>query len=283
MRLPKPVRNLYEHAKEVLARYSADNGTLMAAAISFFVFLSLIPLALLAVAAFAFFLGSTQQAEQRIVDLLGVKSVGPGVGKIVRQVIQDRGAATGLGILVFMWSGSSLIVTLEMVMNHVWNVDERRSYLTRRLISFAVLLALMLLLGVSFGMTAAITAIRSHDLIPGLHLGWFWDLLTYLVPLAITIVTFTLFYKILPNTTVPWASAISGGVFVGLLWEVAKYAFSYYVANVSNYNQIYGSLGGVILLLFWINYSSIIVIYGAELASIRAERHPDIAVREEQN
>lgn len=252
----------------------------MAAAVSFFAFLSLIPLALLAIAVFGFVLGSTDQAQQMIVGVLGANSVGPGVDNIVKQVIQDRGAATGFGILVFLWSGSTMIVTLEMAMNHIWNVEERRSYVTKRLISFAVLVILVVLLGLSFAMTAAITAIRSHNLIPWvLDMGWFWDLLTYLVPLAITIVTFTLFYEILPNTKVPRASAFAGGLLAGLLWEAAKYAFSYYVANVANYNQIYGSLGGIILLLLWIYYSSIIVIYGAELASIRADAHPDITNR----
>ncbi|MCE5314286.1 MAG: YihY/virulence factor BrkB family protein [Armatimonadota bacterium] len=278
--LPEPVAKVYACAKKILARYSDDNGSLMAAAVSFFAFLSLIPLALLAIAVFGFVLGSTDQAQQMIVGVLGANSVGPGVDNIVKQVIQDRGAATGFGILVFLWSGSTMIVTLEMAMNHIWNVEERRSYVTKRLISFAVLVILVVLLGLSFAMTAAITAIRSHNLIPWvLDMGWFWDLLTYLVPLAITIVTFTLFYEILPNTKVPRASAFAGGLLAGLLWEAAKYAFSYYVANVANYNQIYGSLGGIILLLLWIYYSSIIVIYGAELASIRADAHPDITNR----
>lgn len=273
MRLPRPFIKAYKHIREIISEYNADNGSLVAAAVSFYVFLSLIPLALLAIAVFAFFLGSTAQAEQKLMTVLGVGSVGPGIGKLVEQVIQDRGAATGFGLLTFLWSGISLIVTLETAMNHVWNVGERRSYLKKRLISVAVLLMLIVLLGVSFGMTAAITAIRSRDLIPEFHIGWFLDLLTYLLPLAITVFTFTLFYKILPNTIVPWTSAFAGGAFAGVMWEMAKYAFSYYVANFADYNQVYGSLGGVILLLFWIYYSSVIVIYGAELASIRAGRY----------
>lgn len=270
--LTRPFTKAYASIRVVLKEYSSDNGSLVAGAMSFYIFLSLVPLALLAIAIFAFVLGSTAQAQQRIIDILGVNSVGPGIGQMVRQAIEDRGAATGLGVLAFLWSGISLIATLEGAMNHIWDVEQKRSYLSKRLIALAVLLMLIVLLGISFGMTAAITAIRSHDLIPELHLSWFWDFLTYLLPLVISIATFTALYKILPNTSVALKAALIGGIFAGVMWEIAKYAFSYYVTNFANYNQVYGSLGGIILLLLWIYYSSIIVILGAEMASMRS-RH----------
>lgn len=272
MRLPVPIKSTYDYVRKILNEYSSDNGSLIAGAVSFFIFLSLVPLALLAIALFAFLLGSTADAQKKLVDMMGVSSVGPGVGRIISQAIQARGAATGFGILAFLWSGISLIATLENALNHVWDIEEQRSFFKTRLMALGVLLMLLVLLGVSFGMTAAITAIRSHDLIPGLHLSWVFDILSYILPLVVTIATFTALYKILPNTQVPWGSALVGGVFAGVMWEIAKYAFSYYVANFANYNQVYGSLGGVILLLLWIYYSSIIVILGAEMASMRS-RH----------
>jgi membrane protein len=270
--LTKPLVKAYASVRGVLNEYSSDNGSLVAGALSFYIFLSLVPLALLAIAIFAFVLGSTTQAQQRIMEVVGVNTVGPGIGRMVKQAIEDRGAATGFAVLAFLWSGISLVATLESAMNHIWNVEQKRGYLNKRLVALGMLLMLIVLLGISFGMTAAITAIRSHDLIPELHLGWFWDLLAYLLPLVITISTFTALYKILPNTKVALKPALIGGVFAGVMWEIAKYVFSYYVANFANYNQVYGSLGGVILLLLWIYYSSIIVILGAEIASMRS-RH----------
>ncbi len=48
-----------------------------------------------------------------------------------------------------------------------------------------------------------------------------------------------------------------GGVFAGVLWELAKYVFSYYVRTFADYNKVYGSLAGIILILVWIYVSAI--------------------------
>jgi membrane protein len=92
------------------------------------------------------------------------------------------------------------------------------------------------------------------------------------VPLLVSILTFTIFYWIVPNTHVPVIVALAGGSFAGALWEIAKYGFSYYATHFANYSAVYGSLAGVILLLVWIYYSAIVVIMGAEVASVYAGR-----------
>lgn len=281
MKLSGYVRHLFTFGKEVVQDYTKDNGSLVAAAVSFYVFLSFLPLILLAVSLASYILGAGR-SQDLILGLIRDNApsfVGQGgidVRKIVEQVVKGRGAATGFGVLTLIWTGTSVIATFENAINLIWNVREPRGFLKQRLLAIGLLLLMGALLGASVGITALVTAIRALDLkvfeLAPSQWGWLWQTIGLLIPLMITVTTFTLFFKIVPNTRVPWKPALLGGVFAGILWEIAKYGFSYYASNIANYSAVYGPLAGVILLLVWIYYSAIVTVLGAEVASVHAGR-----------
>ena len=284
MRLPAPLKAAYEFVKEVLQGYSRDNGALMAAAVSFYVFLSLIPMLLVAVALAGYFLGSPEQAQATVLNKLR-PALAPGktgegimslVSEVVGEVVKGRGAATGLGLLVLLWTGTTAVANLGRAINLAWKTEQRRSFIKARLVALLTFVAVGVLLGASFGLTAAIGAIKGSSksflgIAPG-QWPWIWSFLGYLVPLLVTIGTFTIVYEILPNTRVRLTTALIGGVFAGIMWEAAKQAFSVYVNNFANFSKVYGSLGGIILLLVWINYSAMVTILGAEVAAATQRR-----------
>ena len=59
-----------------------------------------------------------------------------------------------------------------------------------------------------------------------------------------------------------------------LLWEIAKRGFAYYLTRIPAYDRVYGTIGSAIGLVFWIYYSSVILLLGAELASVLQNVHP---------
>jgi membrane protein len=81
---------------------------------------------------------------------------------------------------------------------------------------------------------------------------------------------FSVIYRYLPSPSanVTWkAAGIAGGI-VALLWEAAKQAFAFYTSKYANYDKVYGTLGGVVGLVFWIYYTSMILLLGAEIANL---------------
>ena len=62
-----------------------------------------------------------------------------------------------------------------------------------------------------------------------------------------------------------WRWITPGSIVATLLWVAASAAFSWYAANFGSYNQTYGALGGVIILLFWLYISAFVILLGAEL------------------
>jgi len=282
-RLPKPISNVCAFVGEVVREYIKDNGNLVAAAVAFYLFMSLVPLLLLAIAGLGYLLGSPERARDIVFSYVREYSPSLSAGgglklrAIVEEIVRGREAATGLGIVFILWSGTSLMVILERAINVAWDVERQRMFLVNRLLGICMLVITGLLFGVSFAATAALDALRSADIcILGLAPAswpWMWSLLGYLVPLTVTILAFTLMYEFLPYTHVPFRSALFGGLFAGILWEAAKIGFSFYLSGYAAYSKVYGSLTGVVLLMVWINYSAVVAILGAEAGSVWAKRH----------
>lgn len=263
--------------RELAKEFNSDNGTLVAAALSFYTFLAVFPLLLVAIAVSSYFLGSADEASQLILDTTKRYAVGGEARSMlesaVQGVIAGRGTATGIGLILLLWSGSTIIVVLQKAMNVIWDVEEERGFVKQRLLALGFLLLLGTVIILSFAATTFANYLASADapILP--DMSWIAKAASYVVPLLISVLAFSLIYKLLPNTKVRWKVALVGGVVAGVLWEIAKIGFTYYVVNFANYNAVYGSLGGIILFLIWVNYSAIIVILGGEVSSMWSRKH----------
>lgn len=281
MKLPRPLENAYTIVEQTLRKYSADNGGLVAAAISFYVFLTFVPLLVLAVVVLGYLIGSPSNARDFVVTHAGeyLSPTGEGaryIADIVDGVIEGSGTATVISVILLLWTGTTVLATIERAINLAWDIETPRGLVRQRLVALGMLVLIGALLGVSTGFTGAFLAMQ-RGAVNGIHpeqWSLFWGVLAYLTPLLVTVLTFTLIYRILPNTRVGWGVALVGGGFAGVLWEVAKVGFSFYLAHFGHYEKVYGSIATLMLLLIWINYSSTITVLGAEVASIWDRRHP---------
>lgn len=284
MKIPEWLKPAFDFGKNLVNEFNEDNSALVAAAVSFFIFLSLVPLLLLAVASLGFIFRSEQQAFGLVIDAISTYSPalaeesGPGIHLILKDVIKGSSAATGIGIIFLLWSGSQAFVNLEKAINIAWDTAPR-GFIKSRIVSIALLISVGILFLLSFLATTAANAIQAYGFNLFGHniseaFGFLWRFLSLLLPLAISIGTFTLIYKFLPNTKVLMTPALVGGLVAGLLWETAKQVFSWYVTNFANFNAVYGSLASVILLLLWIYYSSIVTLLGAQLSVLYHRSEP---------
>ena len=106
--------------------------------------------------------------------------------------------------------------------------------------------------------------VLGQDIMLDLGLG---NLALRAVPWGITFLIFLMVYRFVPNTKTYWRYVWPGALVAAVLFEVAKSLFVWYLDNLAIYNQVYGSLTSVIVLLLWIYVSSLILILGAELSS----------------
>ena len=269
-------KRAFSFISDVWHEFTEDRGLLFAAAISFYGLISLIPLLLVAIAVLGYITGSSETARQEVITLArNLIPVGTeDLGQNLKALSEQSGLLGGLGLLGLLWIGSQVFVTLQQVMNIALGSQRHISFLRGRLVALAMVVVTGILIAISIGVTSVLTAL-SH-----FHPPWGYafdsDAILGLLGTVVTIFTstlaFVLAYKFLPTKSIGTMGPVWGGVTAGLLFEAAKYAFSWYVTNVVNYSRIYGSIGGAVILVLWIYYVSVIAVLGAEIASVHARR-----------
>ena len=248
--------------------FQEDRGGLLAAALSFYVLLSVFPLLLVAVSAAAYFLGGREPALREVLKF-AEQYTAAGTLRFVedalREVIAARGVIGGLGVFGLVWSASQALVTMEEAINAAWDAPAR-GFLKARAFALGMLLLIGVLFATSFAATSAVALAADVPLLGRIITGGVKPLLGYLLPLLISSVLFAMIYRWFPNARMEWRPALIAGAVTGVLFETAKIGFAFYLGNFADFGAIYGPVGGVVALITWIYYSSFVALLGAELA-----------------
>ena len=88
-------------------------------------------------------------------------------------------------------------------------------------------------------------------------------LLSFIISFGVITVLFTLMFKILPDVKIKWKNVWIGAMITALLFIVGKFALGLYFGKAEP-GSTYGAAGSIILIMLWVNYSSMIVFFGAE-------------------
>ncbi len=262
-------KNLSGFLKGTIKRFGAKNGSMIAAAISFYGILSVFPLLLLGVAVLAFVIGASDRAFDAVIRFFNsFMPTSTFVIDTLRGLVNSRGAIGIMGIVGLLWTGSQLFVTMQNALNNVWEVVSESGYIKTRIKAILMVIVFGLFLLLSMGSSAAVSWLQS-GLSDGALSGVTSVLLSILaivLGLVFAVAMFVVLYEYLPDSDVHWRSAVIGALFAGIAWTIAKELYRIYVTYYADFNKLYGSLGGVVLLILWIYYSSVILILGAELA-----------------
>jgi membrane protein len=260
------LRQSVAFARGVIGRLTGVGTARAAAALSFQTMLAIVPLFTV-----AFVYVARYPLFQQFLDALerfALRHMLPGSTSAVRGLLTEftAKAATlqGLSIAMVVVTAMLMVGTVEREFNAIFRVRVPRS-LIRRIPVYA--------LGVTAGPVAIGAAVFATS--------WLLEATVEQVPfvlaavpfvalifaVAITTVAFTLLYAILPARHVPLRSALAGGLFVALAFEVAKYGFRVYIKTVPTYQIVYGTLAALPLFLVWIYVVWIIVLIGAAIAA----------------
>lgn len=272
------IKLTYSFVAEVIQEFIQDRGSLFAAAISFFGLISFIPLMLLAVGVFGYIIGSYDTALQKVLSFAGnLIPVGADtLAENLRALSEQSDLLSGLGLLGLLWIGIQVMVILQQVMNIALGSEKHVSFLRTRAMALGMVIVAGVLFALSIGITSLLTAVRHYQAelfgVGTQDLKIVWDIFAIIASAAVSILAFTFIYRFLPNKRIGTTGPVMGGITAGLLFEIAKHVFRWYVTNYADFSRVYGSLGSVLILVVWIYYVSIITVLGAEVASVYARR-----------
>jgi len=261
-------------AKATFKEFGADNGTLMAASVAFYLMLSIVPLLLVAISLLGMVLHDNAGAQTRVMGFLHQFLPGQAKGaggeellnNAVQSVISARGTIRSIGLIGLLSTALGGFATLETAINAIWRTPNR-NFIWNKVFALGMMAVIGVLFACSIGVTWAVNLAGALPMLGWLR-GWGLQLLGHVLPIAISGLMFSMIYKFFPNVKTEWKPALISGFITAVLWEIAKIAYAYYTTRFGDQSATYGTLGGFVGLIMWIYYSSALVLLGAELTWI---------------
>jgi len=276
------------HKQKILTRslmaFMDNDLTTAAAAVSYFSMLTLFPTLLLLLTIGNSLLGPKTVEKYVIGQVLAFL---PGAEEFVRRnldSISEISTSVVIScVIVMLWAASWMFMVIEKALNRIWGTYPR-SFLHGRIWNIAVMSLVWALLAASALFTAFITGVQAASnnastrfplkLGPWLSAlsSYAWQTMFIVASIAVTVLLFTVLYKLLPNTHVPFTEALTGAVLAGVLWEGAKFGFAFLLPYF-HYDLLYGSIGAGVALLSWVYFSSVIMLFGAQFTALLHRDH----------
>ncbi|GAA2561757.1 YihY/virulence factor BrkB family protein [Neomicrococcus aestuarii] len=256
-----------------LREFTRDGCLDMAAGLTYRAVFAIFP-GLLALVSLLGVIGQAETTTQFMVDLInqmGSKEMAKTLEQPIMQLASSSGAGLGLliGVLGGIWTASNYVVAFSKSLNTIFEVDEGRPIWSLRAVTYTVTLVIVLL-----AVLAIALLILSGPVATGLGavigLGpqalAVWNIAKWPLLVLIAIFMISTLYYWTPNARQSKYRILSFGAFIALLViGLATLGFSVYLANFSNYNATYGSIGGVIVFLLWLWIMNAVLLFGAEV------------------
>ncbi|GAB4147188.1 MAG: YihY/virulence factor BrkB family protein [Sphingomonadales bacterium] len=277
---------LWRIARGTIAGFMRHEGPVMAGHLAFLGLMSLFPFFIFLMAV-AGAVGGSTLGREAIEQMLATapNQVSTIIEKPLMQVLD--GAGTGIltfGILVAIWTAASGIEAARTAVRRAYRNQAIRPAWSRRIESLGLVVAaaVLILIGMAIQVVGPViwSAISGHLPLPGLFdLLWRW-LQFFLSPLSLLAALYLSYLALTPRRIAP-RIRLPGALVALALWLLTANGLSLYLKYFGRYDIVYGSLGGVMIVLIFLYLIGIAFILGAEV-NAAATRHARLAKRQDK-
>jgi len=263
-----------------ICKYNETDGEQRAASFAYYAFFALFPFIILLISIGTYFLPHQEKVQTMTLDFIGkylpVDTNGENlVIKTIRGVIKHSLLRSGVAFLGLAWSSLRFFQALVRGVNRAWGTKEYSWWrLPIKNLAMAGILASALLAGVvAPAITDGVAAYWKHHAIIydfGLVATAFARL-QLILPILVLFYGLTMFYKFAPRRNTSFSEVWIAALVVAVALKALQRLFILYTVSFSQFNAIYGTLGGVVALLMWIYLSGCLIILGGCLCAAQAE------------
>ncbi|KPJ67589.1 MAG: hypothetical protein AMJ43_04500 [Coxiella sp. DG_40] len=245
-----------------ITRFFLEGIMMQAAYLAYITLISMVPLMTVSfsvLTAFPVF----QDLAKRIQDLVFshfVASVAQVVQEQLQTFIQQTKMLSVPGTFFLLITAVLVIFALEGTFNNIWHVQKRRNFVQAFVMYWSVLTLTPVLVGAGFLLSSYLIFSRFISIIMMPEIK---EVIVFVSPYVFTFLAFTILYIIIPNCKVKVWHAIAGAIVATLLFELAKYGFTFYIAHFPVYRLIYGALAIIPIFLVWLYLSWVVILFGA--------------------
>jgi len=259
---------IIELFKDLYFRFNDDDVPALASQLAYYFILAIFP--------FLIFLINIVSLtpivnEQALYDL--AKLIPNAAFDILKDVIDqvsqtNRQTFLSFSMIATLWAASNGMNAMIKGLNKAYDRPETRSFLKVRGLSIIATIAFAFTIIFSFTLLilGEVIGRKISEFLGFPHsFKTVWSYIRFVSPVAIMFIVFTLLYQYIPNRRMKYKEVVVGSIFSSVGWLITSVLFSVYVNNFSHYSNTYGSIGGIILLIIWLYWISIIILLGGEL------------------
>ncbi len=279
-KLPNTVRHWLSILAAALRHWLDSQAFIYAAALAFFTVFSIAPILVVVVALVGLVIGERAvQGElfTQLEETLGTEAAGVVQTAVVNSQIDQSGFVPALvGIVATIIGATTVFAQMQQSLNQIWSVAPRPkrnnlwALLKSRLLSLTIILAIGFIMMVSLLLSVALRSVMAfaEEWLP--VPGWAMVGMEWVLSLLVITLLFAAMFKILPDVLLSWRDVLLGAFITALLFTVGRTFISVYLAYTATASA-YGAAGALALLLLWVNYSSMILLFGAAFTRAHLE------------
>ncbi|GMQ77754.1 MAG: YihY/virulence factor BrkB family protein [Anaerolineae bacterium] len=287
-------------------KFAKDRSTRLAAALSFYLMISVAPLLIIVAGIItqvlsrlltADFIAIFLERSGLTAELLTSEEIIPFLENIIGSeatawldsIVSSVSAPTSMtlaaiiSLVVMFWGASNVFNHLKETLNIIWGVRAAPGagiwlFVRGRLLAFGAVLGLGVFLTVFLLLNTIVASLVSlaADFIPDyLEFLPTWraiQIVQFIVAFVVVTIIFSLIFKMLPDVQIAWRDVIVGALVTAFLFTIGTIGLAIYF-QFSTIGSLYGAAGSLIVVLFWFYYSSQIFLFGAEFTQVYATQY----------
>jgi membrane protein len=281
---PKEALQLIQSAA---SKWNTYNAPRLGASLAYYALLALAPLLILLVAACALLFNKTTVEADLLADVRDV--AGYAEAQTLKTFLDNAQrpstgiAATAVALITLLFGASGVFVELRDSLNLIWDAPKPRSssalrgFVRQRLISFAMVLGLGILVLASLILSTGATLLEHFFTMP-LNMSPLAHVANHALSLVALALLFAILFKFVPAVRIRWRDVMLGAIFTAVLFEIGKALLALYIGT-AGVGSAYGAAGSLVALVVWVYYSAQILFFGAAFTRAYTERTPSTGLR----
>ncbi|MHB8580790.1 MAG: YihY/virulence factor BrkB family protein [Ignavibacteriaceae bacterium] len=194
----------------------------------------------------------------------------------INEVIQYKNIAGIVGGFGLLFAASGLFSSMRTILNKVFGAKGDESYLWGKLKDFALVFMVILIFLLTTILTPLLDIVKEitqqFNILHFLEVGIFEHFIISVISLILIFIVFSILYFTVPIIKIRKSIVFISAFWAAILWEAAKLGFGYYLNHFKTWGEIYGTYTFLVVIAFWIYYSSIVFIIGAEIGRLYDDR-----------
>ncbi|MDD5425168.1 MAG: YihY/virulence factor BrkB family protein [candidate division Zixibacteria bacterium] len=203
----------------------------------------------------------------------------------IKQMVHDRveefqaykNFAGIIGLIGLFFASSGVFSSMRTILNTVYDIKTSQPVVIGKLRDFGLILVVLVYFLISTTLLPAVEIIKqfakSQEFLKSFQTDWLENIVFQGLSFMVIFFSFFILYLLIPQKKLPRRIVIMSSLWAAILWESAKYLFGLYITHFASINRVYGAYALLVVVAFWIYYTSVVFIAGAEIGQLNWERN----------